>query len=82
MTDPSFDAPDDGPQEPTRDMQNDHTDDHATPPAALPFTQTLILAGQAPMAAIDSPSSTHKYQVVLREEARGLHLMQALVVID
>ena len=86
MTNSAFNAPDDEPQEPTP-MPHDNTpaddnNDNPTPPTALPFTQTLILGGQAPLAAVDSPSSTHKYQVVLREEARGLQLMQALVVID
>lgn len=41
-----------------------------------------ILAGQAPLASVDSPSSTHKYQVVLREQARPLQLMQSLVVVE
>jgi hypothetical protein len=48
----------------------------------LPLTgvssiKAKILAGQAPLASVDSPSSTHKYQVVLREQARPLQLIRS-----
>lgn len=68
----------------------------ATPPAAPggetpavpradiepPPVKAQILAGQAPLAGVDSPSSTDCYQVVLRNEARGLQVMQSLVVVE
>jgi hypothetical protein len=41
-----------------------------------------ILAGQDPLASVDSPSSTDKYQLVLRDHARGLQLIQSLVVVE
>jgi DNA helicase HerA-like ATPase len=54
-------------------------------PAPHPSNQpakAVILAGQAPLAAVDSPSSTDRYNVVLRDEARGLQLMQSLIVVE
>lgn len=56
--------------------------DTPSPLPATPPAKALILTGQAPLASVDSPSSTDRYNVVLREDARGLQLMQSLVVVE
>jgi hypothetical protein len=44
--------------------------------------KALILAGQSALGSVDSPSSTDKYALVLRENSRGLQLIQSLVVVE
>jgi hypothetical protein len=79
------------PNDPLEERMNHTPQPHDDAPTGavlpLPLTgaspvQAQILAGQAPLASVDSPSSTHKYQVVLREQSRGLQLMQSLVVVE
>ena len=80
MAAPDPDPPDssDPGREPTAMPQPDTPSPHSSPPP----TKALILAGQAPLASVDSPSSTDRYNVVLREDARGLQLMQSLIVVE
>ena len=87
---PAAMAPTDPPDPPTSppEKAHDHMTDRArssspsTLPTAEQTTKALILDGSTPLGAVDSPSSTDRYQIVLREQARGLQLMQSLVVVD
>jgi hypothetical protein len=45
-------------------------------------TGNHYVTGTIPFGSIDSPSATDRYQVVLRDEARDLHLHHALCVIE
>jgi hypothetical protein len=53
-----------------------------SPTTARSSSSSDYVNGTIPFGSIDSPSATDKYQVVLRDDARDLHLQHALCVIE
>jgi Helicase HerA, central domain len=66
---------------------NSHNDEPAREVRKLPVSgqhpeKALVLSGQLPVGSVDSPSSTDRYALVLREYSRGVQLIQSLVVVE